>query len=554
MFTLDLRERPFTDRGSRLLVMAADDGSLWIARASYETRLSDTTVLTGLRLYVGAHELPVRRALPDRVEYADGTCLTFADPETLVLVSATTAVPDGGAALAGAVTAVWDGGSSAVDGCLTLVGEGEHDGAEVLRRAGARWAEWFGRMPAVREDLRERAEMAWWTLAVNLVDIQGRESLIPSKYGYVGLWNWDSYFHAIALRHADPALARDQIRILLDHQRPDGLIPDVVHDHGTLSETTDLPRSDQLRLAQHVGQATTASSSHGAGEPVGGVVPVTKPPLTAWAVWKIHEVAPDLDFLAEVYEPLVRSQNWWLAHSDPDGDGLAEYLHPYSSGLDDSPIWDHGPRAEPPDLNSYLALQYDRLADIAAALGREEDAAAWRVKAQAHTDLLVGRRWTGARFTTLAGGEEVATRTALDLMPLFTGRLPREIAAKLVADLRSPSFWGERPVPTVAFDDPLFDQDAMWRGPVWLNVNYLLIDGLRRSGYDADADELTGRTLAMVRDGGGLYEYWNPLTGTRAARATSGFGWSAALFIDLAARDANPAGHVEVEVPAPTSG
>ncbi|MFC7720880.1 hypothetical protein [Nonomuraea recticatena] len=35
---LDLRERPFTDRGSRLLVMAADDGSLWIARALYETR------------------------------------------------------------------------------------------------------------------------------------------------------------------------------------------------------------------------------------------------------------------------------------------------------------------------------------------------------------------------------------------------------------------------------------------------------------------------------------------------------------------------------------
>src|SRR5579859_3393531 len=109
-----------------------------------------------------------------------------------------------------------------------------------------------------------------------------REGMVPSKLGYVGIWHWDSYFHALALRHSDMQLAQDQLRIMLDFQLANGLIPDIVHDEGILAHTSEIVEAD-----------------------------ITKPPLTAWAAWKLYELAQDRAFLNEVYDSIVRFQNWW---------------------------------------------------------------------------------------------------------------------------------------------------------------------------------------------------------------------------------------------------
>ncbi len=74
----------------------------------------------------------------------------------------------------------------------------------------------------------------------------------------------------------------------------------------------------------------------------------------------------------------------------------------------------------------------------------------------------------------------------------------------------------------------------MWRGPTWINVNYLMIEGLQRSGYSDLAQELRSRTLDLIEREDDIYEYYHPETGERPPKAASTFGWSSAIYIDLA--------------------
>lgn len=382
----------------------------------------------------------------------------------------------------------------------------------VVNAAQDRWQAWFAAAPAVPEAYREQYYFAWWVLGVNLVRMYSHphlEGLIPSKRGYVGVWNWDSYFHAIALRYIDSETARNQFRILLNHQLPNGMLPDVIQDHHVISHT------------DHYGIDAD----------------ITKPPLTAWAAWKLYEMDGDKAFLDEIYDALGRSQRWWFAEHDSDRNGLCEYAHPYSSGLDNNPLFDDKRvPLETPDLNAYLILQYDHLAKIALELGRADEGREWTAAAEALTRRLVEMRWDedAGYFWAHYHDQPLRIRTPFSLFPLITGRLPSAIAQRLVQHLTDPAqFWTRCPVPTVAQNDPTHDPNVMWRGPVWINVNYLLIDGLKRAGFPEVAHELRRKTLDMMLKATDIYEYYNPNTGEKPPRAVSMFGWSAALFIDL---------------------
>jgi hypothetical protein len=385
--------------------------------------------------------------------------------------------------------------------------------AETLNAAARRWHDWFAAVPPVNEPYRAQYYYAWWIMRAGLISTRfytTREAMTPSKIHYVGVWQWDAYFHALAYRHVEMNLAKDQLRIVLDHQRSDGMIPDAVHDEGTVTRLTFPVEAD-----------------------------VTKPPLVAWAAWKLYEIDHDVEFLNEVYEPIVRWNNWWFEQNDVDGNGLCEYLHPFSSGLDDSPLWDDGVPVESPDLNTYLCLQQEALARMAFAIGEAADGAQWAQRADQQAARMLRWMWDedAGLFWAKRPTQDarVNVRTPFNLYPLITGRLPEHVTRRLVAHLTDENeFWSRYPLPTVALNDPKFDPLTMWRGPTWVNVNYLLIEGLQRTGYTDLARELRRRTLDLICLHDDIYEYYQPQTGAVPPKAASIFGWSSAVFIDLA--------------------
>ena len=102
----------------------------------------------------------------------------------------------------------------------------------------------------------------------------------------------------------------------------------------------------------------------------------------------------------------------------------------------------------------------------------------------------------------------------------------------MIESITSLDYWPVNgyPLCSVATSDKEFNPVKYWRGPVWININWLVIRGLQTYGYIQEARDLTKNTIELIRKNG-FYEYFHPLTG-RGCGACD-FSWSASLLIDL---------------------
>ena len=116
---------------------------------------------------------------------------------------------------------------------------------------------------------------------------------------------------------------------------------------------------------------------------------------------------------------------------------------------------------------------------MAEALGMEAEGAMWRRRAKAIVGRMISDVWDedSGIFRATSDHTPVPVITPFNLYPLWTGQLPDNIRDALLAHLTNPEeFWGELAIPSVSRRDPHFEPDTMWRGPIWVNINYFFMN------------------------------------------------------------------------------
>jgi hypothetical protein len=384
--------------------------------------------------------------------------------------------------------------------------------------------------------------------------------LCPSPHEYQWQWFWDSCFHAIAIAHVDPDQALRELETLVATQRDDGFIG---HMHFWGSKLGGIAHPWAY------GQAVPGERLRSSG--------LIQPPVLAQAVERVGEIIGDVAIPPRFMHALDTYHEWLSTNRVPDDDGLIVIVSPYEAGTDQSPVFDEvlGFKSAPGrwragfknrriDVLNWLAgynsakmlskrrfyvkealvngVYADSLATMARmhrSQGNSRSAVAYDAMAAKVTSSMLDKMLDRANggFMSLIGADErrVQPLTVGALVPLVMPNIPQDIVDEIVDRhiLRRDKFWLRYPIPSVAATESAFDpreDKLIWRGPTWINTNWLVWRGMRAHGHSENAEHLAARTVELVAKQG-LHEYYNPLSGQ--GMGARSFGWSA-LALDMA--------------------
>ncbi|SDM24078.1 MGH1-like glycoside hydrolase domain-containing protein [Kriegella aquimaris] len=425
--------------------------------------------------------------------------------------------------------------------------------------------------------------------AIDVLDANFQEGgfTIPSKGLYPFQWKWDSGFIAIGLAHYNIEHAKTEIKTLLDAQWQNGFIPHIVFHS---ENDSYFPGADFHRSELHPYSSKKYRSTGMTQPPVTGFV--------LQEMYRIAEDKVDmLNFIEDSIDKVYQNHAYFYANRDPQNEGLMFIYHNWESGTDNSPVWDdiwetmnppeyeferkdttHVDAAQRPskrEYDHYLYLidiakehHYDdaRIAELSPFLVQDPLFNAMLIKSnQALIDLygLIGgkeieitilKKWQKKSidgFNNKLFDEELGAYVHYDLRnnrpirfvssssfsPLFAG-IPNQKRAKILVETMLDKFGGDDKYLCASFDptNERYDPRKYWRGPVWINMNWLLYNGLKDYGFTEVAERVKSDSVALIeRDG--FFEYFDCRKDTgetnRVGYGGGDFSWSAALLIDL---------------------
>lgn len=165
------------------------------------------------------------------------------------------------------------------------------------------------------------------------------------------------------------------------------------------------------------------------------------------------------------------------------------------------------------DLTLMIIKESRSLSSMAKELGLKDPSLAWNKIAERTSKLVNEKMWDDSSkfyysinrkdysFKYLT--RDLRRREIIGFLSLWAEVATKERAKQLVKHLTDPKkFWRKYGVPTLAADDswftPYVDYCCKWNGPVWLLWNYMVLDGLKKYGYNKIANELSDKMILAV--------------------------------------------------------
>ncbi len=409
------------------------------------------------------------------------------------------------------------------------------------------------------------------------------EYTMPGPRLYPHQWSWDSALIAIGYAHYDTNRAIQELSHLFESQWKNGLLPQIVfnpHFGGYFpgpgfwhaQESPDAPKDRKTS---------------------GVVLPPVHATAVLYVYRHAADEEKARRFLEYSYPHLSAWHEYLYRDRDSEDEGLVYIRHPWESGMDNSPMWDaimQRLQLRPSEIPKYkradthtvspadrpTSAAYDRfawlvrffadreydeariredcpflvqdvlfntllckscedLAEIARILGEDPSPHAQRSQktAQAINQKLWDEKHGVYLDYDLQQNYPIRVYFTANFSPLYAGIPEAKQAEQMVDALENAGFYlsdkNVTPLPSYDMHGFGFSPVQYWRGPVWININWFLMNGLRRYGYDKQAEHLR-QTITDLCEQEGFHEYFDPVSGE--GHGSDFFSWSAALYLD----------------------
>jgi hypothetical protein len=411
---------------------------------------------------------------------------------------------------------------------------------------------------------------------------------IPSSSLYPHQWNWDSGFIAIGYSHFNTDRAMKEMESLFNAQWKNGMVPQIVFNEKALGKYFPEPDFWQTELSpnapeHHLTSGITMPPIHavavlkiyenaGDKERVKPFLRWIYPRLLSLHRYLYRERNLNGDGLVYIRHPwesgMDNSPSWDrvlertdLSQADlPDYErrdtegGVSADMRPEGKHYDyfvyllemfkkarydekkisgDCPFMIAGPL-----FNAILCASNEALVVISDILHEpcKEIEQWYNLTASAIRDRLYQQEHGIFDAYDIRSDKFLELDTASGFMPLFGGAASTAQAERIYDYLNSKSFCALHQgncftIPSYDTQQEDFKRENYWRGPVWININWMLVQGLRRYGFHQRADSLARNILELPMRFG-FNEYFDSFDGR--AYGSKNFSWTAALFIDTA--------------------